>query len=148
MTQRAITIQAIQLVVSRRYGVSIAELKSVRRESHILHARMVAAYLACSLTTLSTPVIGRAFGGRDHTTIISARDVIAERMRRNLALAGEIQSLERELQHAGIATAFGLGLEHAAELDAALNALGLELAIVPLGTRDAFGFAKRTGGSK
>ena len=33
-------------------------------------------------------------------------------------------------------------------LDAALNVLDLQLAVVPIGTRDADGFAKRTGGSK
>lgn len=65
-----LTIDEIQQVVAQYYSVSIEELCSKRRHKHIVRPRQVAMHLAKSLTEHPMPVIGKAFGGRDRTTVV------------------------------------------------------------------------------
>lgn len=67
-----ISIKAIQLAVAEHYGMSLMELCSQRRLKEIVRPRQVAIYLCRELTPLSLPQIAVQFGGRDHTTILSA----------------------------------------------------------------------------
>jgi len=54
-------------------GVTLAELKGVHRKRNITAARQLAMYhIRYRRPDLSYPVIGRFFGGRDHTTCIHA----------------------------------------------------------------------------
>ncbi|MFA5139560.1 MAG: chromosomal replication initiator protein DnaA [Elusimicrobiota bacterium] len=71
-----IRIDTIQREVAEKYSLDIKALKSKSRRSDVAFPRQLAMYLACTLTELSTPEIGRSFGGRDHTTVIHARDKI------------------------------------------------------------------------
>lgn len=56
--------------VCEKYKVSRAELSSSRRPAYIVRPRQIAMYLARNLTLLSLPQIGRALGGKDHTTCL------------------------------------------------------------------------------
>ncbi len=49
--------------------------------------RQLAMYLAKQLTTCSLPEIGRAFGGRDHTTVAHAVRTIENLLTTDAALA-------------------------------------------------------------
>lgn len=66
------SIARIQEVVADFYDIPVAEMVSARRALGVSHPRQMAMFLACELTPLSLPVIGRHFGGRDHTTVIHA----------------------------------------------------------------------------
>jgi chromosomal replication initiator protein len=70
------SMETIQKIVAEKYSIDIKELKSRSRVSEVAFPRQLAMYIACSMTDLSTTDIGRAFGGRDHTTVIHARDKI------------------------------------------------------------------------
>ncbi|MBI2884602.1 MAG: chromosomal replication initiator protein DnaA [Candidatus Omnitrophica bacterium] len=67
-----ITIDVIQRRVGEYFQLSIEELKSSRRQRSVLHPRQLAMYLCRRLTESSLPEIGRAFGGRDHSTVLHA----------------------------------------------------------------------------
>jgi chromosomal replication initiator protein len=54
-------------------------------------------YLCSELTDLSLPKIGEEFGGRDHTTVIHARDKIAQDMAKDPQLSMLIDSLKKKL---------------------------------------------------
>ncbi len=57
-------------VTAARYDVPVSAVLSERRDHRVTLARHAAMYLARELTLKSFPEIGRAFGGRDHTTVL------------------------------------------------------------------------------
>ena len=69
---RRLTIEDIQRQVATHFQVRVADMHSPRRSRSVARPRQVAMYLAKVLTTHSLPEIGRAFGGRDHTTVLHA----------------------------------------------------------------------------
>jgi chromosomal replication initiator protein len=64
-------ISAIQEAVCDHTGVTVAELVSGRRDRRVVVPRMTAMWLA-RWANYTFPVIGDAFGGRHHTTVLSA----------------------------------------------------------------------------
>ncbi len=92
------TMAEIARAVCDRYGVSRIDLISDRRSKRIVGPRHVACYLAAKLSRKSTPSIGRAMGGRDHTTIMHALRSIEGRLQDNPELAAEINVLEEQLR--------------------------------------------------
>ncbi|MBI5596518.1 MAG: chromosomal replication initiator protein DnaA [Elusimicrobia bacterium] len=71
-----VRVDTILKVVADKYAVDMRDLLSRSRRNEVVFPRQLGMYLASALTPLSTPDIGRAFGGRDHTTVIHARDKI------------------------------------------------------------------------
>jgi chromosomal replication initiator protein len=67
---RRITIDAIQKAVAERFGIKPAQLKEKSNRKEIVLPRQVAMFLVKELTLASLPEIGRAFGGKHHTTVI------------------------------------------------------------------------------
>ncbi len=67
---RRITIDSIQKAVAERYAIKPAQLKEKSNRKEIVVPRQVAMYLVKELTQASLPEIGRAFGGKHHTTVI------------------------------------------------------------------------------
>ncbi|WP_167147049.1 chromosomal replication initiator protein DnaA [Actinomyces sp. ZJ308] len=78
-----ITISLIMAQTADYFGITIDDLCSANRSRTMVSARHIAMYLCRELTDLSLPKIGREFGGRDHTTVMSAdkkiRTLMAER---------------------------------------------------------------------
>ena len=70
--ERIITIEQIQRKVSDFFGMKLSDLKAKTRTRAIAFPRQIAMYLARQLTTASLLEIGRAFGGKDHTTVLHA----------------------------------------------------------------------------
>lgn len=67
-------------MVAKRTGTTIMELRGLRRFKKIARARQLFYALAKELTGQSYPVIGRALGNRDHSTVLhGVRKVAAER---------------------------------------------------------------------
>lgn len=64
------TIRAIVDETARHFGLSRADLLSMRSARALARPRQIAMFLAKRLTSRSLPEIGRQIGGRDHTTII------------------------------------------------------------------------------
>ncbi|MBI5059951.1 chromosomal replication initiator protein DnaA [candidate division KSB1 bacterium] len=63
-------------VVSEHFRMSIEALKGPSRKKELVFARMMAISLIAELTPLSLKAIGQLIGGRDHSTVIHARDTI------------------------------------------------------------------------
>ena len=78
-----ITTSLIMAQTADYFGITLDDLCGANRSRLIVNARHIAMYLCRELTDLSLPKIGREFGGRDHTTVMSAdkkiRTLMAER---------------------------------------------------------------------
>lgn len=85
-----ILIRDIQERVASHFGFTVEELTNDRRFKRLIWPRHVAIWLCCRLTKWSFPYIGRAFGKRDHTTIMYARNVVQSRWEKDEAVAKEI----------------------------------------------------------
>jgi chromosomal replication initiator protein len=96
-SRRPISIDAIQQAVSDHYGIPLEELKGKRRDKHIVFPRQVAMYIVREETPSSLPVIGQAFGGRDHTTALHSIEKITNEMKEDERLRYEIQSIRERL---------------------------------------------------
>ncbi len=67
-----LTIESVQREVAAYFDLKLADLKGPRRHRALAHPRAIAMYLSRKVTSMSYPEIGGRFGGRDHSTVISA----------------------------------------------------------------------------
>ena len=91
------SIADIQAAACTFFEVSLAELLSARRSSHIAWARHVAMYLTRELTSESLPAIGRQFGDRNHTTVLHAWRRTSARLAADPERREAVDKLRREL---------------------------------------------------
>lgn len=96
--ERRITVQLVQKVVARHYGMTVQQLLERTRRHAIARPRQIAMYLACAMTHASLPDIGQRFGGFDHTTIMYARDRIAALAEQDPNLKAELDSVARAIR--------------------------------------------------
>lgn len=94
----AVTIQQIQKLVASTYKLTREELISKNNARHISHPRQVAMYLCKHLTKHSYPEIGRAFGGKHHTTVIHSVEKIESLVTTDETLQRLITELSESLQ--------------------------------------------------
>lgn len=73
LSQRRVTVSDILRVVSRVWGVHVSAITGGRRTHDVMRPRQAVYVLSCRLTMASMPQIGRAIGGRDHTSILHGR---------------------------------------------------------------------------
>jgi chromosomal replication initiator protein len=90
-------IAVIQAAVGARWRVSVADLQSRRQSRAVVCPRHVAMWLARHLTPASLPEIGRAFGDRDHTTVMHALARIDQRMAESPLFEGVVLDLAEQL---------------------------------------------------
>jgi len=92
------TIHEIQAIVCRDYGVSLLDLTSRRRDRAIIPPRQLAMWLCRHTTPSSLPEIGRAFGKRDHTTVMHAMQRIEARLAADRMFAIRVLRLRRTVE--------------------------------------------------
>ncbi len=94
---KVITLTAIQHTVADFYRVKVEDLKSKERNQGVVLPRQVAMYLSRTLTASSLPVIGEAFGGKDHTTVIHSCEKIKRRLTTDEAFRRQLESLSQSI---------------------------------------------------
>jgi chromosomal replication initiator protein len=95
--QRRRSVEDIQQRICEAFDVSMDDLLSHSRAASVAWPRQVAMYLARELTDQTLPAIGRAFGGRNHTTVMHACRRTAERMASDPDAYGTVRRLTEEL---------------------------------------------------
>ena len=74
------SVPQIQQLVAEAFSLSVDELLSEDRSTRVAWPRQLAMYLAREHTDATYPALGKAFGGRNHTTVISACQRVCERI--------------------------------------------------------------------
>jgi len=99
LTQAAhsLTVEAVQKEVANYFNVKLADLKSPKRHQAIARPRQIAMYLARKLCKASYPDLGQRFGGKDHTTVLSACRKIEELVQTDPKTRHTVEELERHL---------------------------------------------------
>jgi chromosomal replication initiator protein len=92
--REVVTVDGVIKAVATYYGLKPADIKSERRHKSVATPRAVAMYLARHHTKDSYPDLARAFGGKHHTTVISAVQKINERLKEDASLRGEVHAIE------------------------------------------------------
>ena len=92
--REVITVDSVIKSVASYYGLKPSDIKSERRHKSVATPRAVAMYLARHHTKDSYPDLARSFGGKHHTTVISAVQKIIERLKEDASLRSEIHAIE------------------------------------------------------
>jgi chromosomal replication initiator protein len=96
--QRAITIDHVVQAVGERFGARPEAIKGPGRHKEVALARHIAMYVARELLPeLNTTLLGAAFGGRDHATVLYACDKVRTMAAGDEDLRQLIASIVQEL---------------------------------------------------
>jgi chromosomal replication initiator protein len=95
---REISVQLIMEEVADHFALTVEDLCSPSRSRQLVTARQLAMYLTRELTELSLPRIGKAFGGRDHTTVMHATKKIAALMQERRPIYDQVQELTNRVK--------------------------------------------------
>src|SRR5262249_17048941 len=93
----SITIEAVQKEVANYFNLKPADLKWTKRHQLVARPRMIAMYLSRKLVKASHPELGQRFGGKDHTTVMSACKKIEELISSDPKTRHAVEQLERNL---------------------------------------------------
>ena len=91
------TIEKVQEVVARRWGVTPEGLRSKARIKTLTVPRQIAMFLARELLQMQLVEIGQAFGGRDHSTVIHSVDKVQSQLGRDRQFRERVDSARQEL---------------------------------------------------
>ncbi len=81
--EKVISAEFIQDVVAKYFSVNPKDLKGSKRSNDITFPRQIAMYMCRNVANMSLPQIGRAFGKRDHTTVMHACNKVEQDMKEN-----------------------------------------------------------------
>jgi len=87
---------AVVEVVARTFNLSVDRLLSPERSHDVALPRQIAMFLMRE-TNISLPQIGRALGGRDHTTVMYACEKIADLLERDDRLRRQVVQIRQQL---------------------------------------------------
>lgn len=91
------SIDKVQDVVARRWGVTPEGLRSKARIKSLTVPRQIAMYLAREVLNMQLVEIGQAFGGRDHSTVIHSVDKVQRQLAKDRGFRERVDSAKTEL---------------------------------------------------
>ncbi|MBQ0003086.1 MAG: chromosomal replication initiator protein DnaA [Treponema sp.] len=92
-TGNTVSMETILKVVADSENTSIADIKGKNRSKKIAETRHIAIYIARELLEYSYPELGNEFGGRDHSTILSAYNNIANKIKTDPSFDAKIKGI-------------------------------------------------------
>ena len=94
---REVTPQLIINVVSEHFGINSLDVMGQKRSKELVFPRQIVMYLCGEMTTESLQNIGKALGGRDHTTIIHGQKKIASELKTDESLKNTVDILKKKI---------------------------------------------------
>jgi chromosomal replication initiator protein len=93
----ALSVDDIKRAVADHFGIKVSEMVSKRRTKNLSFPRHIAMYLCRKHTTYSYPEIGAHFGGRDHSSVIHAANVVSTKVGSDQQVKALVAEIERRL---------------------------------------------------
>lgn len=93
-TQEEVKIDDIISCVSSFFKISKSDLLGKKKNKEFVEPRQICVYLITELMSLPLVTIGQKMGGRDHTTVIYARDKIADLMKSSDVVAKQVNDIK------------------------------------------------------
>lgn len=97
VTDHKIKIEDIINITSAYFSIHVDDIKSGKKNREISYPRQAAMYLARKLTKHSFPEIGKAFGNKDHSTVVKGVKKIDDLIRSNYEIGEQIRRLEQSV---------------------------------------------------
>ena len=97
MRENPITIENIIKLVGQKFDVKMSDIMSEKRDKEISKTRQIAMYVSRQLTGKSYPVIGKHFGGKNHTSVLQACKKTKEWMDKDPEINQTITTILRDL---------------------------------------------------
>ena len=94
-----LTVEDIQKLVCEHFKIRVVDLKSKNRSKPFLLARQLAMYMIKNHLNKSLVEIGRAFGGRDHSTVLNALRKIEAELTKNPDLKKDFEELQNRIHN-------------------------------------------------
>ena len=94
-----ITIDHVVKATCEYFGVKKDDLIGKKKNKEIVVPRQICIYLICDILGASVPLvsIGEYFGGRDHTTVMHARDKISEECKNSDVIAAQVKDIRDKI---------------------------------------------------
>lgn len=98
-TEQKEELQAEDIIncVADTFKISKADIIGKKKNKEFVLPRQVCMYLICEMMNLPLLKIGESLGGRDHSTVIYARDKIAEQLKIDSRLAVTVSDIKKLL---------------------------------------------------
>ena len=93
--EKKTSIQNIKKIVADYFKIKTADFNSQSRARNIVRPRQIAMSLCKELTNESLPEIGKAFGGKDHSTVLHAMKKIKQLSAENMLIKHDYESLKK-----------------------------------------------------
>ena len=97
MSHRELSVDTIKRRIAEAFEVEVEQLSAKKKTQNIALARQVAMSLCRKHTTLSLKAIGDAFGGRDHSTVIHACNLVQQLTQENTEFRQRVDAISRLL---------------------------------------------------
>lgn len=98
-TQSTISVEEIMKMTADHFKVRVLDLKSSTRAKPIVVPRQISMYLIKKFLDKSLVDIGKAFGGKDHTTVMNALDRVKSLQATDQDIAKDIEDLEQRIHN-------------------------------------------------
>ena len=95
--KKELTPERIIKTVADHFSLSVLEICSQKKVKESTYPRQIAMYLCCTMTNVPLEQIGKALGGRDHSTIMHGRDKISSALNKDQKLRSVIEILQKKL---------------------------------------------------
>ena len=79
------------------YKINKSDLLGKKKNKEFSEPRQICIYIITDMMNLPLVTVGSKMGGRDHATVIYARDKVAEQMKTDGKLATDIKDIQKML---------------------------------------------------
>lgn len=98
--RKEVTPELILDIVADHFGITVADLKSKKRDSEIAVPRQICMYLMRTMTDTALKGIGAVLGGKDHSTVKYGVEKIAKDIESDEMMANTINIIKKKINPA------------------------------------------------